>query len=172
MKTARLIWAGIFLVGVAMLATALFYQYVMDTAPCVLCVHARLWVAGLVVLSAIGFSTSSKLVLQPVLAIVALGFAVGLGETSYGLLSTERGWEIGSCTFDAGLPAWFALDEWLPAVFMPLEPCGYTPELLFGVTMAEGLMGISILVGVLCFLRLAASLRDLIVRSRQAAQDW
>lgn len=172
MKTERVVWAAVFLISVTMLAVALFYQYMMDTAPCVLCVHARLWVTGLAMLSAIGFLTGSKLSLQPLLAIVALGFAVGLGETSYGLLSTERGWEIGSCSFDAGLPAWFALDEWLPAVFMPLEPCGYTPELLFGVTMAEGLMAISILVGVLCFLRLAASLRDLIVRSRQQAQAW
>lgn len=172
MKTERVVWAAVLLISVAMLAVALFYQYMMDTAPCVLCVHARLWVTGLAMLSAIGFLTGSRLALQPLLAIVALGFAVGLGETSYGLLSTERGWEIGSCTFDAGLPAWFALDEWLPAVFMPLEPCGYTPELLFGVTMAEGLMGISFLVGALCFLRLAAGIRDLIIRSRVAAQSW
>jgi disulfide bond formation protein DsbB len=45
---------------------------------------------------------------------------------------------------DSGLPGWFALDVWFPKLFKVWEPCGYTPELLFGVTMAEGLVLFSV----------------------------
>jgi disulfide bond formation protein DsbB len=64
----------------------------------------------------------------------------GMLERSWQLLGTERGWIFGSCNMDAGLPAWFALDRWFPAVFEVKDACGYTPELLFGVTMAEALL--------------------------------
>ena len=151
-----------------MLAVALLYQYALGEAPCVLCVHARLWVAGMIGVAAIGFLTSSKLELQPVLAIVSIGFAAGLGETAYGLLATERRWAVGSCSFDAGFPTWFALDEWLPSVFMPLQPCGYTPDLLFGVTMAEGLMVSAGLVGLLGLACLTRGIGSLIYRQRVA----
>ncbi|MDH3971388.1 MAG: disulfide bond formation protein B, partial [Gammaproteobacteria bacterium] len=42
-------------------------------------------------------------------------------------------------------PSWFALDQWFPAMFKVWEACGYTPELLFGVTMAEALLVLSIM---------------------------
>lgn len=67
----------------------------------------------------------------------------GVTERAYQLLGTERGWTFGSCDFDLGLPHWLALQEWFPAMFKVWEACGYTPELLFGVTMAEGLLALS-----------------------------
>ena len=66
--------------------------------------------------------------------------SVGLLERAWMLLGIERGTVEGSCSFDSGLPAWFALDQWFPVVFKVWEACGYTPELLFGVTMAESLV--------------------------------
>jgi disulfide bond formation protein DsbB len=45
---------------------------------------------------------------------------------------------------ESGLPDWFALDVWFPKLFKVWEPCGYTPELLFGITMAEGLLVFSV----------------------------
>jgi disulfide bond formation protein DsbB len=66
--------------------------------------------------------------------------AAGLLERSYQLLGTERGFTFGDCGLDLGLPSWLALDSWFPAVFQVQTSCGYTPELLFGVTMAEALI--------------------------------
>ncbi|MFC6670264.1 hypothetical protein [Marinobacterium aestuariivivens] len=43
---------------------------------------------------------------------------------------------------DSGLPAWFAPDQWWPWMFEIWEPCGYTPEMPFGITMAEALVGL------------------------------
>ena len=42
-----------------------------------------------------------------------------------------------------GLPKWLALEEWFPSMFKVWEACGYTPELLFGITMAEALLVMS-----------------------------
>jgi disulfide bond formation protein DsbB len=44
---------------------------------------------------------------------------------------------------DAGLPPWFALDQWFPALFEVQAACGYTPFILFQITMAEILMVLS-----------------------------
>ena len=56
------------------------------------------------------------------------------------MATTERGTIFATCKMSAGLPDWFALDVWFPSVFQVWESCGETPELLFGITMAEGLM--------------------------------
>lgn len=68
---------------------------------------------------------------------------IGLFERSYLLLGTERGWVFGSCDFDLGLPEWLDLQGWFPSLFKVWEACGYTPELLFGITMAEALLMMS-----------------------------
>ena len=66
--------------------------------------------------------------------------AAGLMERSYQLLGTERGFVFGDCGFDLGLPGWFAIGEWLPWLYRVETSCGYTPELVLGITMAEALM--------------------------------
>jgi len=75
--------------------------------------------------------------------IVMTLLSLGLFERSYQLLGTERGFVYGECNMESGLPAWFALDSWFPSVFKIWAACGYTPELLFGVTMAEALIVMS-----------------------------
>ena len=59
---------------------------------------------------------------------------------------------------NSGLPAWFALDKWFPLVFEVQASCGYTPELWSGFTMAEALVGISVILIVLAAMQLALSL--------------
>ncbi len=63
-----------------------------------------------------------------------------LTERSWQLLATERRWSIGECSMDSGLPGWIPLERMMPWLFRIEEPCGYTPEMLFGVTMAEALI--------------------------------
>jgi len=71
--------------------------------------------------------------------------AVGLTERSYQLLGTERGFVFGDCGFDLGLPAWFAVEEWIPWLYRVETSCGYTPEIILGITIAEALMVMSVL---------------------------
>jgi len=117
-KSARY-WLLLVLVGLSFEGVALYYQYVLEEMPCVLCIQVRIWVMALIFI------------------------AIGLLERSYQLLGTERGFTFSDCGMDLGMPAWFALDVWFPALFQVQTSCGYTPELLFGITMAEALIVVS-----------------------------
>ena len=139
----RRYWVALILLGVALEAIALYYQYALDEWPCVLCIHVRIWVLafiviGLVALASTG-STAIMRLLHGVNSIVMLGFL----ERSYQVLAVERGWVFGDCDMELGMPAWFAIDKWLPSVFEVQTSCGYTPLLLFNLTMAEALLVIS-----------------------------
>lgn len=142
---SRRYWALLAIMGLAFEAVALYFQYVREEYPCVMCIHVRLWFAALVILALV------MLLLPRLRAVVAAGHALtllvaaGLLERSWQLLGVERGFIISECGFDLGLPAWFRPDDWLPSVFRVENTCGYTPELLFGVTMAEALLVFSAL---------------------------
>jgi disulfide bond formation protein DsbB len=133
-------WLAFLGLGLSLEAVALFYQYGLDYMPCVLCIHVRVWVLGMVTISLLALLLYKQwqglLLVQILMSIIGAGML----ERSYQLLGTERGFLPGACSMESGLPDWFALDVWMPAMFEVQEPCGYTPELLFGVTMAEALI--------------------------------
>ena len=72
--------------------------------------------------------------------LLVLVCAAGLGERSWYLYQIENGMGSASCEFFLGFPTWFALDQWLPALFEVRNLCSYTPEMLLGISMAESLM--------------------------------
>lgn len=127
-----------------MLSIALYYQYMMDELPCVVCIQVRLLFSLLFIVAVVGLlSRRNKLLLAAINGAVLL-IAVVISERSYLLLGTERGFIITDCGFDLGLPAWFAIEQWLPALYQIETSCGYTPEIMFGATMAEVLMAMSV----------------------------
>jgi len=133
-------WLALVLLGLSFEGVALFYQHALDEPPCVLCIHVRLLVLALLLIAlAALFLRHFKWpnVLAHLLTVLV---AAGLLERSYQLLGTERGFTHGDCGFDLGLPDWLAVDIWFPALFQVQTTCGYTPELLFGITMAEALI--------------------------------
>lgn len=136
-------WQLLFLTGILLELAALYYQYVLDYQPCVLCIHIRVWVLGIITVALLAMKLNrlrqARLPLHLLMTIMLAGFA----ERSYQALGVERGFVFGDCNMESGLPVWFALDQWFPAVFKVLEACGYTPVLFFGVTMAEVLMLLS-----------------------------
>jgi disulfide bond formation protein DsbB len=153
------------LAGIALLSEAvgLFYQYGLDEMPCVLCIQVRLWFMALIVVALLVLLLR-RLGFMPVAGhLLTVVIAAGLLERSYQLLGTERGFVIGDCGFALGLPAWFSPDRWLPALFQVQTSCGYTPELLFGITMAEALIVAS---GIFLLLSVAMTVAAL-VRLRQ-----
>ncbi|MBF0470820.1 MAG: disulfide bond formation protein B [Gammaproteobacteria bacterium] len=137
-------WLTVALLALSFESLALFYQYQLHYGPCVLCIQTRVWVLALLMVGLLGIGLCRWRWGGTLLHLLTLGVGIGLLERSWQLLGTERGWIFGSCSMDPGFPLWFALDRWLPQLFAPTEACGYTPELLFGVTMAEGLLLFSV----------------------------
>lgn len=145
LSRGRLYWAALVVFGVALELAALYYQYVLDEWPCVLCIHVRIWVFAFILVGL------AALVLQRSLAAIRVchGLTViamaGLLERSYQVLAIERGWVFGDCDLDLGMPAWFAIDKWFPWIFEVQTSCGYTPLIIFNISMAEMLMAFSVL---------------------------
>ncbi len=133
-------WITFIILGVALESVALFYQYILEYSPCVLCIHTRIWVMALILVSLLGLASRQYLAGVRFAQLSMFAVSLGLLDRSWQLLGVERGFIMGGCSMDSGLPAWFALDKWFPAMFEVMEPCGYTPELPFGVTMAEALL--------------------------------
>lgn len=136
-------WIALILIGIALEAGALYYQYVLDEWPCVLCIHVRIWVAAFILLGLVAvFFTRSTLAMR-VAHGLNTGIMIGFLERSWRVLAVERGWIFGDCDMNLGMPAWFALDKWIPSLFEVQTSCGYTPLIIFEITMAETLIVIS-----------------------------
>ncbi len=145
LSSQRRYWAGLILLGVGLEGGALYYQYVLDEWPCVLCIHVRIWIVAFILLALIAiFCTSSTFITRLAHGLNA-AIMIGLVERSWRVLAVERGWIFGDCDMDLGMPAWFAVDQWLPSLFEVQTACGYTPLILFDITMAESLLVISAL---------------------------
>lgn len=152
-------WLAMALGALALEGAALYYQYALGEYPCVLCIHVRIWVAAFVVAGVLGLLLKRSRGGLVAANVLSLAVAIGLAERSWRTLAVERHWiEELSCTMDAGLPSWFALDHWFPAVFGVQASCGFTPLIAFDITMAETLMAISAVAVVVTALVTAATL--------------
>ena len=136
---SRWYWLALVALGLSFIFVALYYQYELEQAPCVLCIQVRILMFCLIFVAFNAFILHNRWsgLIAHVLTVV---IAASLLERSYQLLGTERGFVFGDCGFDLGLPSWLALDSWFPALFRVEASCGYTPELVFGITMAEALI--------------------------------
>lgn len=144
-------WSCIF-IGIIMLAVALYHQHVLDQPPCLLCIQVRLLISLLIIVAVFGLIFKNRKRVNSTLHLSTVFIAIAMVERSYQLLGTERGFVFSDCGFNLGLPAWFAIEDWLPWLYRVETTCGYTPEILFNITMAEALMVFSVV-----FLLISAS---------------
>ena len=140
-------WLIIAATSLTMLVIALYYQYALGEEPCQVCIQARLWVFALLLVSVTLAALPESRHLRLYGNLLALTCAVGLGERAWFLYQLENGIGNGSCEFQLGMPDWFAIDQWLPSLFEVRNLCSFTPEMLFGLSMAEGLLLIAALLG-------------------------
>jgi len=136
-------WLLLLVSALGVVAIALYFQYALQEYPCVLCIHVRIGILALALVSLFALWLRRYVIPRLLLHFMTVIIAAGLLERSYQLLGTERGFTFSDCGFDLGMPPWFALDRWFPLLFEVQTSCGYTPELLFGVTMAEALIVMS-----------------------------
>ena len=141
----RRYWVALLVIGFTLEAAALYFQYVLDEWPCVLCIHIRIWIAAFMVISLFALLGHRFLIWVRLMHLLTVVSMAGFLERSWQVLGVERGWIFGDCDMDLGMPDWFALDKWIPAVFEVQTSCGYTPLLILNITMAEVLLLISTL---------------------------
>jgi len=152
-------WVMVATLGVVLLAVALFYQYALGDEPCQVCIHARLWVVAFTLIALIMLLTPQRTLLRSIGNIGVFLAGVGLAERARYLYRLENGIGDGSCQFQLGMPDWFAVDRWIPWLFEVRNLCSFTPEMLFGLSMAEWLMTIAVGLCAIVLLRLTLDLR-------------
>ena len=138
--TSRWYWLALALLGMAMLGVALYYQYGVGDEPCQVCIHSRIWVAAMVLVALVMACLPNTRALGVAGNVLVLVCALGLGERSWYLYKIENGMGDGSCEFFLGFPPWLALDSWMPFMFEVRNLCSYSPDVLFGFSMAETLL--------------------------------
>jgi len=136
----KTLWIGLILLSLSMEAVALFYQYVLNEPPCILCIHFRLLFVAVILFSLLGLLTHKSKLFRVLSMLGVVSSFAFMTERAYQLLGTERRFIDGECGFGLNFPDWIAVDKWVPWLFQPMTSCGYTPEVLFGITMAESLM--------------------------------
>ena len=126
------------------MAFALYYQYVIGDEPCQVCVHVRIWVVAIWLLS-IPFMLFKvpKTIALAALALLLI-FTIGFSERSFYLLTVENGIATKSCQFFLDFPVWFALDRWFPCLFEVRALCSVSPDMFWGLSMAQSLVAIAI----------------------------
>jgi len=142
---ARWYWFLYITASLCLLAIALYFQYIREQPPCLMCIQARLLFTLLIIIAVTGLLTRNHPVVNALANVSTVLVALSLTERAYQLLGTERGFVFSDCGFDLGLPSWLAVDVWLPWLYRVETTCGYTPEIVFGITIAEALMVFSIL---------------------------
>lgn len=156
---SRWYWLTIALFGIALLGVALYYQYALGDEPCQVCIHARLWVVAFTLIALVMLITPQIRILRILGNGGVLIAGVGLTERARYLYRLENGMGDGSCQFQLGMPDWFAVDRWMPWLFEVRNLCSFTPEMLFGVSMAESLTASAIGISLLALLALTGDLR-------------
>jgi disulfide bond formation protein DsbB len=145
LQQARGYWLVYIAGSLLLMAAAMYFQYIREEPPCLMCIQVRILLSVLIFIAVIGLLARRHPLINALANISTVLVAVTMSERAYQLLGTERGFVFSDCGFDLGLPAWLALDEWLPWLFRVQTTCGYTPEIVFGITIAESLMVLSIL---------------------------
>ena len=144
-------WLFYIVAGFSLLSAALYYQHSLEELPCVVCIQIRLLITLLIIVSIIGLFSRDNRLLNSLAHLSVFVIAISSVERCYLLLGTERGFVIADCGFSLGLPTWFAIEEWMPWIYRIETSCGYTPEIIFGITMAEALMVMSAFLLLLSF---------------------
>ncbi|MFC0048266.1 disulfide bond formation protein DsbB [Rheinheimera tilapiae] len=122
----------------ALLITALYFQYVMGLAPCIMCVYQRFAIVGILLSGLVGafgcqYSLVRWLAYTGWLLSSGWGLKIAHDQVLEEQLVLSGGFS--SCGIFPDFPTWLPLHEWIPEVFKPTGMCGEILWTLFGYSM-------------------------------------
>lgn len=138
-------WLAVVLISTGLVAGAVYSQQTQMQYPCELCIYTRVWLVAIALVALAGLALRRVLHARRVLIAAELVLSVGLAQVVWELLALEYGFAgAGACSMIANFPSWAPLDEWLPALFQVQGPCAATPEVVLGLSMADGLAVVTV----------------------------
>ncbi|QDO83407.1 disulfide bond formation protein DsbB [Shewanella psychropiezotolerans] len=131
--------------------SALFFQHVMDMAPCLMCVYLRLATFCLLIAGLIGFyGHRNRFMRFTAVSIWGMSAFQGLSVALELLDMQTNPSPFAVCSFVPNFPAWMPLHEWLPSMFLPVGSCYEIPIYILGLSMAEWMVVAFCVYAVLC----------------------
>lgn len=132
-------WLLLALSALGLELCALFFQYAMDLAPCIMCVYQRVAIFAIILAGSIGFWGCKFLIAR------VMAYALWATGGIWGLLIALEHVEIQansgslffSCDFIPNFPAWAPLHEWIPILFEATGDCGEISWQFLGYSMPQ-----------------------------------
>ncbi|AWL11384.1 Disulfide bond formation protein [Saliniradius amylolyticus] len=138
----KLGWGLLFLACTALEISALYFQHVMDLAPCVMCIYQRNAVFGVMLAALVGLIGCHNRIAR---WLALLGWGV---STLWGLkiayehvdIQTAANPFFATCEVVPRFPSWLPLHEWLPNVFAATGSCGDIDWQFLSLSMPQWMM--------------------------------
>lgn len=132
-------WLLLTLSALGLELSALYFQYMLGLAPCIMCVYQRLAIISIFSAGVIG-TVGHQNVFSRILAYILWGTGsiwgliialehVEMQENSSSLFF--------SCEFIPNFPTWAPLHEWIPFLFEATGDCGEISWQFFGYSMPQ-----------------------------------
>ncbi|WP_218355278.1 disulfide bond formation protein DsbB [Alteromonas lipotrueiana] len=134
-------WLILFLSALALEIAALYFQYGLGLAPCIMCIYQRTAMYGIVLAGLLVVLINHSVTRF-------LGFTAWLVSAGWGWLIASEHVEIlhasnpffASCEIVPNFPAFMPLHEWLPAIFAAKGDCMEDGWRFMSMGMAEWMM--------------------------------
>lgn len=132
-------WLLLALSALALELCALFFQYVMDLAPCIMCVYQRVAIGAIILAGFIGF-TGCRFLIARIAAYGLWGTGAIWGliiALEHVEMQENSGSLFFSCEFLPNFPTWAPLHQWFPAIFEATGDCGKISWQFLGYSMPQ-----------------------------------
>ena len=132
-------WQLLTLVALLFELTALFFQYAMGLAPCIMCIYQRVAIWSIFLAGIIGIFAHQYLIGRALAyglwGVGAFwGFFIALEHVE---MQSAASSFFFSCEFVPNFPIWAPLHQWLPFLFEATGDCGDINWQFFGYSMPQ-----------------------------------
>lgn len=105
---------------------ALYFQYVLGLAPCIMCIYQRVAIWGIFIAGLIGYFGATNFIARLISFFLwAIGAIWGLLiATEHVNLQNDPFGFLNGCASVPNFPSWAPLHEWIPALFEASGSCG------------------------------------------------
>jgi disulfide bond formation protein DsbB len=132
-------WLLLALSALGLELCALFFQYAMNLAPCIMCVYQRVAICAIILAGVIGFLGCQFLIARIIaFALWSIGAIWGLLiAIEHVEMQKNSGSLFFSCDIVPNFPSWAPLHEWIPALFEATGDCGEISWQFLGYSMPQ-----------------------------------
>jgi len=137
--TSQKPWLLLAISALGLELSALFFQYVLDLAPCIMCVYQRLAILAIITAGAIGTLGHQNIFARAIAYVMwgtgaIWGLIIALEHVE---MQENSGSLFFSCEFIPNFPTWAPLHEWIPFLFEATGDCGEISWQFFGFSMPQ-----------------------------------